>query len=220
MKRLIVSMAMALTFIADAFAQDNLQMFVTINGNYYLPRNSGKQVYPVIGFNNDATSKLLIGGLGAGFTALKNINNYLLWKVQGNISRRAYWNEAMTYTDQSNTPYGNAVGKGVDIVFGATGAVHYRVAGKFSVGTGFGFDVLAYSYSRVPDGFADNNVVTNGYYQPVVPLIPLEMTCALKKILFNVRYQHALTNRLTSPLSTYEKDNYSALMLEVGYRLR
>ncbi|MGC3948284.1 MAG: hypothetical protein QM762_27885 [Chryseolinea sp.] len=202
------------------FAQEELQMYITANGNYYLPRNSGKQSYPILAFDSDADPKLFVGGMGLGFMVAKDLNKSFLWRAQVNTSRRAYWNDAMVITDIKGTTLGTAVCKGVDVVTGLTGTIHYKIGKSLSLGTGVGVDVLIYSYTKLPETFIDNEAVQNKYYRPLIPLIPLELSVPIKRVLLNIRYQHALINRLKSSIAEYEKDTYSALFIEVGYRLR
>lgn len=201
-------------------AQEGLQMYVTVNGNYYLPRNSDKQSYPILAIDSDAKPKLLVGGMGVGFMIAKDLNEHFFWRAQINTSKRAYWTGAMEFTDGSGVPLGSFVCKGVDIVTAPTGTIHYKIGKSLSFGTGVGFDFLMFSYTRLPEKFFDNEVVRNGYYRPVVPFIPLELSLPIKKVLLNVRYQHALINRLKSSIAEHEEDSYGALFIEVGYRIR
>ncbi|MEJ1236799.1 hypothetical protein WBG78_01650 [Chryseolinea sp. T2] len=217
MRLLIVALCIVSTY---AGAQNPLRMLVTANANYYLPRNSGKQIYPILAYDGDADPKLLVGGFGLGFMIEQDVRNHIFWRAQINTSRRAYWDEVMLFNDVTGLPIGGAVCKGVDVVTNVTGAIHYKIGKSLSIGTGVGFDGLVYSYSRLPEKFIDNEVVRNSYYRPFVPLIPLELSVPIKRVLINLRYQHALINRLKSSIAEYEKDTYSALFIEVGYRIR
>jgi hypothetical protein len=210
-----------LLFMCGSFygiAQDNIQYFITVNANYYLPRNSDKQAYPVLAYDKDSDPKLLVGGFGAGLTAIKNQNEKFLLKAQANISRRAYWNDPIGFRDVSNNPLGNITLKAVDYVFDITATAHYRLGQKVSIGTGLGADVMIYSYTVLKFPRFDEKY-RNGHYKPVMPVIPIELTFNFDKILLNLRYAHGLLSRNKSPLSKSKDDAYGLLTMELGFRI-
>jgi hypothetical protein len=211
-----------LLFMCGSFysiAQDSIQYFITVNGNYYLPRNSDKQAYPVLGYDKDSDPKLLVGGFGAGLTAIRNRNEKFLLKAQANISRRAYWNDPIGFRDDSNNPLGSLALKAVDYVFDMTATAHYRLGEKVSIGTGLGVDVMLYSYTVLKFSRFEEKY-RNGYYKPVMPVIPVELTFNFNNVLLNLRYAHSLLSRNKRPLSQSKDDSYSLLTMELGFRIQ
>ncbi len=219
MRLLSITAIFCLMVVSATHGQNELQMFVTANVNYYLPINSDKQVYPILAFDSDAEPNVLVGGMGLGFAMMKNLNDNFLWSAQANVSRRAYWSEPMRLTDDDGVPFGSFPMKGVDIVLGLSGTAHYRIGDKLSAGTGVGLDVLLYSYMRLPEAFVEPATLQNGFYRPIVPTIPIELVYRSNKMLFSLGYQLAVISRSKNPLSESYKDLYSTLTFEVGYRI-
>lgn len=218
--KLLLSILAVVVSVNCALAQRELRVYLTGNGNLYLPRKSNQQSYPILGYNGDADPKILIGGLGLGITLTGNINDRLKWHAQGNTSRRVFWDDPMLLTDPSNMPIGNVTWKGVDILTTITGALHYRLGKTLSVGTGLGVDALIYSYVRGSKPFVEETMIRNNQYRSLMPLIPVELSIDVKRFIVNLRYQHALLGRLKEPASQHKKDTYSGLIFELGYRLK
>jgi len=205
----------------SAFGQSDIQYFISINGNLYLPFNSGKQIYPILGYDPGADPKILLGGFGVGFTAVKEWKDKFLLKAQVNTSRHAYWDEPMEMKDANNNPLGSYVGKSVDYVLGTTVTLQYRLTNKVAIGTGFGGDFMVLSvYDFSTFASVDDQKIRNNYYKFFTPVIPLELSFYLNKVLVNLRYEQGLVNRYRKPLADYEKDNYGLLVFEFGYRLK
>src|SRR5262245_60389157 len=85
-----------------AFSQDELRFFLPVNGNLYMPYGSGKQTYPIIGYDKDADPKILLGGFGIGFSVVKEWKEKFFLKAQANTSRHAYWDEPLEFRDANN----------------------------------------------------------------------------------------------------------------------
>lgn len=89
-----------------AFSQNDVKLYLALNGNLYMPFGSGKQTYPILGYDKDADPKILLGGFGFGFSAVKEWKDKFLLKAQVNTSRHAYWEEPMEFRDANNNPLG------------------------------------------------------------------------------------------------------------------
>jgi len=206
------------TFVA--FSQDDLKFFLSLNGNLYLPFNSGKQTYPIVGYDKDADPKLLIGGFGIGFSVVKEWMDKFVLKGQANTSRHAYWNEPLEMKDANNNPLGVYIGKSVDYVIGTTATIQYRLGPKVALGTGIGGDFMVLSvYDFSGFGGIENQKIRNQHYKFFTPVVPLELSFYLNKVLLNIRYEQGLVNRYRKPLADYEKDHYGLMVFEFGYRL-
>jgi long-subunit fatty acid transport protein len=109
-----------------------------------------------------------------------------------------------------------------DYSLGLSVTVHYFITQKFSVGTGLGGQVLLLSLSRLPKNLAPSNgvIYANGYYRPFIPVLPVELSLKLRKVLFTIRYEYGLINRLKGDLGSYQKDKFALLTFEMGFRIR
>ena len=204
-----------------AFSQDDLQFFISLNGNLYMPINSQRLTYPILGYDKDADPKVLVGGFGVGFSAVKEWKERLLIKGQANFSRHAYWDEPLEVKDVNNNPLGMYIGKSVDYVLGTTATIQFRPSEKIGLGAGLGGDFMLLSvYDFSGFAGADAQKTRNKNYKFFTPVLPLEVSFYLNKILINIRYEQGLVNRYKKPLADYEKENYGLLVFEFGYRLR
>lgn len=214
-----------LTFAAPAFGQQTgIQWFIAPNVNLYLPIGTPyKGVYPVLWYDKETTPKVLIGGFGVGVSALKPYGEKLTLKGQANLSKHTYWDEPLMLTDENGSPVRDYLAASSDYTLGMTVTGHYQFTGGFSAGTGLGGQVLLVSLVRLPPNYItgpdEEQVATSRYYKRLVPMLPVELSLKLEKILFNVRYEHGLLNRLKKPLADYQTDRFGLLTFEVGFRL-
>jgi len=219
MKTFVLFITVQFCVVVTAFGQGNLQYFLTLNGNYFLPIGSDKQVYPIMGYDKDADPKFLLGGLGLGASVVKEWKEKFLLKGQANISSHAYWDEPIYLTDANANPLGSFVCKSVDYVMGITATIQYRLSKRVAIGPGLGADFLLVSISNLSEPFTHPDHLRNGHYKRVTPVIPLELSFYLNKVLLNVRYEQGLVNRFRDPLSEYEKEMNSLLVFEIGFKL-
>ncbi|TXK46464.1 hypothetical protein FVR03_10725 [Pontibacter qinzhouensis] len=218
-----LTLFLLLAISAPSFCQNSdKEYFITLNGNLYLPvQNPDKGVFPILWYDKETDPKLLIGGMGAGFTIFKptTIRNLKL-KGQANLSRYTYWDEPMILIDENNNPREPFLASSSDFTIGATGTAHYAFAEKFSVGTGLGAQVMLFSLSRLPETeHSDKSIRRNRHYKPLVPILPLELSYKAQATLFNLRYEHGLINRIRGDLKNYRTDNYGLLIFEIGVRM-
>lgn len=213
-----------LAFCGPAFGQQTgIQWFLAPSLNLYLPVNTpGKGVYPVLWFDSQTSPKVLIGGIGVGVSALKPYGGKLTLKGQANVSKHTYWDEPFVITDENGGPIRDFQSASSDYTLGIAATAHYQFTGGFSAGTGLGSRVLLVSLTRLPpDYFAgteDRQLAANRYYKRLVPVVPVELSLKSERMLFNLRYEHGLLNRLKRELSEYKTDRFGLLTFEVGFR--
>lgn len=210
--------------IDDACAQNNHEVFVTANTNLYVPFNADKGLFPVLGYDKEATPKLLIGGFGTGVTMFKTIREKTRLKVQSNISRHTYWNEPMTFRTVDNQNLGTFSSRSSDYTLGVSG-IALLGSNKFSFGAGLGLQVMLASVTRNPVGnFAgqdnEQQLVLNRYYKMLMPVLPLEISVQLDKMFYSIRYEHALLNKYKNGLANRERENYGLIFTEIGVRIK
>ncbi len=216
-------LSLTLSVYTSVYCQSKYEYFLTGNGNLYVPRNQGKGLYPILGYDKETKPKVLIGGFGVGFSAWKKIKPKTSLKWQGNISRSVYW-EALQFTDPNNVPIGDASASSTDYSLGLTGTVHYNISKIFSVGSGIGIQTMIISafyfrHGSLPDN-TDRLIGYNHYYKRLMPMLPLELSLKFEKLFVNLRYEHGLLNRFKKDLSEYKKDKYGLLFFELGIRLK
>jgi hypothetical protein len=214
-----------LSFTSSVRAQEQFEYFISINGNLYVPRNSEKGIYPVVGYDKEVKPKVLIGGFGVGVAGFKKIMPKLILKVQANLSRSVYW-ETFIYTNGPNQSDIIGVGSAssTDYTLGLTATPHYQISKLFSVGTGIGVQTMLISALYIRDNFPNTDferfVGYNRFYKTFMPVVPIEFSINLNKMLVNVRYEHGLLNRFKKDIAEYKNDRYGLLFFEVGYRIR
>ncbi|GEO02666.1 hypothetical protein AAE02nite_03300 [Adhaeribacter aerolatus] len=198
------------------------EYFITLNGNLYLPiNNPEKGVYPILGYDKETDSKVLIGGMGVGLAAFKSVKNNLMLKGQANLSKHTYWDEPLYIVDDVGNPLNRLVAGSSDYAIGLTVSVNYFLTPKISVGTGLGTQILLVSLSRLPQVYDSKKLVAvNNYYKRFVPVLPIELSYKSNKKLFNVRYEHGLLDRLKGDLQNVQDDKFGLLVFEVGFRIR
>lgn len=217
---------LSVTMLGPTFSQDTaIEYFLVGNGNLYLPGGqSNKGLYPIIGYDKDAQPKLMIGGFGFGVAAFEPLQKSLSIKGQINVSKHTYWDEPLEMRGANNEPLGQFIFGSSDYALGITGALHYFLGEKMSVGTGLGAQLLTTTLSHVPK-FEHFEVVpdaisVNRYYRQFLPMLPLEWSWKGDKLLTTIRYEYSLTNRYKKDLAESKSDRFSLLYFELGLRLK
>lgn len=208
--------------VIPAFCQTAAnEYFITVNGNLYVPiNNPEKGMYPIIGYDKESDSKILIGGLGVGISGFKPVQNKISLKGQANLSKHTYWDKAIEFKDASGNPIGAYISGSSDYTLGVTVTAHYFLGNKISVGTGLGTQIMLISLSRLPEiNDAKKAVAVNRFYQPFVPTLPIELSGKFQKRLINIRYEHGLINRYKGELKNYKKDKFGLLTFELGFKI-
>ncbi len=218
------SFLLLLVLSISAHCQDStFEYFITVNSNLYLPiNNPNKGVYPILGYDKTTHPKLLIGGFGVGFTAIKSIKNKASLKLESNFSRYTYWDEPVIFIGGNNQPAGQLFVRSSDYTSALLALVQYSFTKHISLGTGIGTHALLFSRSKLKvDGNKNSSLsYLNRNYKSIVPVIPLELSLKSKNAMFNVRYEYALLNRLRGDLAQEKKDKYSVLIFEIGLRIK
>ncbi|CAN5412597.1 hypothetical protein BH23BAC1_BH23BAC1_34050 [soil metagenome] len=197
------------------------EYFFSINGNLYIPINDkDKGVYPIVGFDKDADSKMLIGGIGVGISALNPVHHKINLKWQVNLSKHTYWDKPAYFYDAYGNAMGEFLGGSTDYSFGLTVLAHFRLKNKFSLGTGVGGQFLLISLSRVPTILdSQKSIVKNHHYRPILPTLPVEVSYKLKNKLFNIRYEHGLLNRVKGELGEIKNVRNGIIYFEIGFKI-
>jgi len=212
-----------LSISTQAFCQTtNYDLFITFNGNLYLPSNNAdKGVYPILGYDKKTDPKLLIGGFGVGISGFKLLKNKLSLKGQANLSKHTYWDEPGMFTDETGNNVLPFFSGSSDYSIGITATLHYFFTQKFSVGTGVGGQILLLSLSRLPETNDNKKLIAvNRYYKPLLPTLPVELSYKSPKNLFNIRYEYGLLNRFKGDLKNSKIDKFGLLTFEIGFNLK
>jgi hypothetical protein len=226
MMRYFVTLLLSVTLIASAFSQDTAtEYFLVGNENLYLPGGqSNKGVYPIVGYDKDAQPKLLIGGFGFGIAAFKPLRKSLQIKGQINLSKHTYWDEPLELRGSVNGPLGQFIFGSSDYAVGITGALHYFLGQRMSVGAGLGAQLFTTTLSRVPTledfEFVPGSITVNRYYRQVLPMLPFEWSWKGDQLLATIRYEYGLTNRYKKNMAETMSDRFSILYFELGLRLK
>jgi hypothetical protein len=206
-----------------AHAQTGPDLFITLNGNLFVPLQSENDMFPMVGYNKELTPKLLIGGFGIGFAYQKMMSKKLSIKAQGIVFRQAYWQQ---YLFRVGPQLSDVIGEGTvstfDYTIGSAVIPHFHFSQVFSVGLGVGMHVLLFSNSYLRHDWTPNgnrSLGDNRYYKSFMPTIPMEASLRLQKWALTMRYDHALLNRFKNKLSDHKKEKYGLLLFEIGYKI-
>ena len=225
MKRLaLIILCFSIVSFEGLSQESSWRYFITPNVNLYIPRNSDKQVYPILGYNKNAKPKVLIGGFGVGVLAMKSLKQNVSLRAQANISKHAYWDEAFELRDANNTPLGDFIFGSSDFAVGLTGQIHYHMTERISIGTGIGVQMFTTTLSRLPEleggTLSGEGIGISRYYKPFLPMIPLELSLATERRVYNIRYEHGLSNRYKRALAEFKNESFGLLYFEMGFKIR
>jgi hypothetical protein len=225
-----VLLVLMLMVSVAAFSQDEepapkYQYFLTLSGNLYLPvKNADKSTYPILGYSKKTDPNLQVGGMGLGLSMFRAINEKFSLKGQLNLARHAYWNKPIEVVNPSGQPLGSFLSSSFNYSAGLLLTVQYFLTEKFSVGTGFGAEVLLVSETSVPENNSSlstkHSEQIDRYYRLIMPVLPIEASLKLTPVLLNVRYEYGLANAYRNDLGFDRKDKYGLLVFEVGYKIR
>jgi hypothetical protein len=202
------------------------EIHVNANVNLYLPRaGATKSLYPVLGYNRNTKPKILLGGVGIGASLWTALANDLNLKLHTNISKLTYWDEPVTIRNAVGLYNGSYQAGSSDYIFATGGTLHYTLANRFSIGAGLGTQILLVSLSRMPEMYGyglpvEPSIVVNRYYKTVLPVLPLEISYKLKNLMFNIRYDLGLLNRLKGDLGKSKSDKFDLLIFELAFALK
>jgi hypothetical protein len=205
------------TFIAicifesrTSFAQNERPTwYANVNMNTYLPSQSVKGTTFGIG---DI-------GLGLGASRIHPIKSNLYLKYQGNVSFNSYTDHVASFTNPTGQSLGGTLPSTVDFALNLTTTVNYSLSKNFLVGTGLGFRTLLFSGSKY-NTLPFNVETVNAHYKRVMPILPVEMSLKINKIMLNLRYEYSILNKIRGDLSDYVTERYGIVSLEIGYKIK
>jgi hypothetical protein len=220
-KKFFATVFIASVVSLQLMGQDNnIEYFITISVNHYIPGNkSEKGMYPILWYDKSTIPKFMVGGFGAGVTAVKPYRERISLVGQFNISRHTYWDEPIDLRDANNQPLGELSSVTSDYAFHLLATVHYSLSEKFSAGAGLGAQVQFLSSSRMTV-FNEKFVVKNNHYKTIMPVLPLELSYRWPNTIVNLRYEYGLLDRYKKDLAAYKTDRYGILTFEVGFRIK
>ncbi|KQS24746.1 hypothetical protein [Dyadobacter sp. Leaf189] len=209
----------------ESFSQNRkTEWYVTANGNFYMPvGNRSKGMYPILWYDKTTSPKILLGGVGTGAALLKPLSKDFSFKAQANLSKHTYWEDLTLMRDYVGSSIGYFQAGSSDYGLGVAAMIHYFPVESFSIGAGLSGQATLISLSRTPGMYVgadiDPGIVVNRYYKAVVPMVPVELSYTVKRLLFNVRYEAGLINRIKGDLANFKSDKYSLLTFELGFRI-
>lgn len=193
-----------------SFAQNERPTwYANVNLNTYLPSQSVKGA--AFGVGNL--------GLGLGASRVQPIKNNLFLKYQGNVSFNSYTDHVASFTNPSGQSLGGTLPSTVDFVLNLTTIVNYSLGKNFSLGTGFGFRTLLHSASKY-DTSPFKIETVNAHYKRIMPVLPIEMSLKINKVMLNMRYEYSILNKVRGDLSDFVTERYGIVSLEVGYKIK
>lgn len=129
-----------------------VEYFITGSGNLYVPVNSPhKGMYPVLGYDDGADPKFLVGGFGLGVSGCRPLSDKTSLKINAGFARSVYWDDPYFLTEDGIDGTGPFQVRSSDFTLGLSGVVHYHLTGKLSVGAGLGARILLHSSARLSD---------------------------------------------------------------------
>ena len=88
------------------------------------------------------------------------------------------------------------------------------------MGTGLGLRTLLGSAPAYTGIAQYQNTSTNDYYKRFMPVLPIEISLKIDKILLNLRYEYSLLNKIKGDLADYKTERYGIVSLEIGYKIK
>lgn len=210
-----------MVMVVEVYCQENHKLFLTTNANLYVPFNSHKGIFPILGYDKKDNPKLLIGGFGVGGSVFRSIIDKIEFKGQLNFSRHTYWNEPTHLKSEYNMDVGVYFSRSNDYNLGLNATAHYFFGRKFSVGTGLGTQIMLVSLTRNPFGNfgTDNRAIINRHNKTIMPVVPIEVSLRFEKTFYCIRYEQSLLNKFKNDLADRMKENYGLLSFEFGIKI-
>ena len=159
-------------------------------------------------------------GIGIGSKMFMPLKKKLVFKSSVDILLNTYSDGPFQATDNSGQALGNFSNATADLSIGLIPTIHYSLYKDFSVGTGIGLRTLLASVTAYDGNVQLKNTTTNNYYKRFMPVLPIEMSLKINKILLNLRYEYSLLNKIKGDLADYKTERYRILSLEIGYKIK
>jgi hypothetical protein len=184
-------------------------LYINLNANTYL---SSKPV-------KEATFGIGDIGLGLGVSRIQPIKSKLFLKYRGNISFNSYTDQVAPFKDPTGQSLGNILPSTLDFTLNLSTTINYSLSDNFAVGTGIGFRTLLHSASEYSTNQFKIETV-NAHYKRVMPVLPIEMSLKISKVLLNLRYEYSILNKIRGDLSDYVTERFGIVSFEIGYKIR
>ena len=123
-------------------------------------------------------------------------------------------------TDNVGNTLGTLANTTVDLSVGLIPTIHYSLHKNFSIGTGIGLRTLLASVTAYDGNTQLKNTSVNDYYKRFMPILPVEISLKINKILLNLRYEYSLLNKVRGDLADYKTERYGIVSLEIGYKIK
>ena len=159
-------------------------------------------------------------GIGIGGKMIIPLTKKFVLRNSADIMLNTYSDGPFTATDVSGNALGNLGNTSVDLSIGLIPTIHYSLHENFSVGTWLGSRILLKSVTAYDGNTQLKNTSANDYYKPFMPILPIEMSLKINKILLNLRYEYSLLNKIKGDLADYKTERYGIVSLEVGYKIK
>ncbi len=159
-------------------------------------------------------------GIGIGGKMIIPLTKKFVLRNSADIMLNTYSDGPFTATDVSGNALGNLGNTSVDLSIGLIPTIHYSLHENFSVGTGLGSRILLKSVTAYDGNTQLKNTSVNDYYKPFMPILPIEMSLKINKILLNLRYEYSLLNKIKGDLADYKTERYGIVSLEIGYKIK
>ncbi len=161
-------------------------------------------------------------GMGIGFSGkiMMPLKKKFILRCSADIMLNTYSDGPFTATDNSGQALGNLGNTTVDLSIGLIPTIHYSLHKNFSIGTGLGLRTLLGSATAYTGIAQYQNTSTNDYYKRFMPVLPIEMSLKVDKVLLNLRYEYSILNKIGGDLADYKTEKYGILSLEVGYKIK
>ena len=159
-------------------------------------------------------------GIGIGGKMIISLTKKFVLRNSADIMLNTYSDGPFTATDVSGNALGNLGNTSVDLSIGLIPTIHYSLHENFSVGTGLGSRILLKSVTAYDGNTQLKNTSVNDYYKPFMPILPIEMSLKINKILLNLRYEYSLLNKIKGDLADYKTERYGIVSLEIGYKIK
>lgn len=214
-----------LLYISTYAQKKAAEWFVNGSVNCYIPgKSSGKSVFPILGYNKNTSPKLLLGGLGVGVSLWAPAAKDLYIKSYANLTKMTYWDDQVQIRDAVGLYMGNYQAWSSDYALNLGGLIHYSMIDRLSLGAGIGLQGMIASLSRMPEMYGyglevEPSFVVNRYYKRILPVVPLELSYKLDKMVVNLRYDIGLLNKFKGDLGKSKSEKFGVLALEVGFKL-
>lgn len=204
MKFLLISIIFYF-FSFQIFAQKVPQeWYLDLNVNRYMP-----------------TDKVQESGIGFGFGGkmIMPLKKKFQLKSSANIMFNSY-SGIFQATDNVGNTLGTLANTTVDLSVGLIPTIHYSLHKNFSIGTGIGLRTLLASVTAYDGNTQLKNTSVNDYYKRFMPILPVEISLKINKILLNLRYEYSLLNKVRGDLADYKTERYGIVSLEIGYKIK